>query len=55
MDKIMKNKRGLEMMTSRSSGYKQAEKNSFISYVLPDQVWLYSIKQFLGYSKNFIC
>ena len=34
MDKIMKNKRALELVTSRLSGYKQGQKNSFISDVL---------------------
>ena len=34
---------------------KQAQKNSFISYVLSDQVWWYNIKRFLSYSKNYIC
>ena len=32
---------------------KQVQKNSFISYVLSDQVW-YNIKRFLSYSKNYI-
>ena len=31
------NKRGLELVTSRSSGYKQVHKNSFISYILSDK------------------
>ena len=30
---------------------KQIQKNSFISYVLSDQVWWCNIKQFLSYSK----
>ena len=34
----MKNKRGLELVTGRSSGYKQVQKNPFISDVLPDKV-----------------
>ena len=34
---------------------KQVQKNSFISYILSDQVWWYNIKLFLSYSKNYIC
>ena len=36
--KIMKNKRGLEQVTSCSSVTKQLQKNSFICGVLPDRV-----------------
>ena len=32
---------------------KQVQKNSFISYVLSDQVWWCNIKSFLIYSKNY--
>ena len=40
MVKFIKNYRGLELVTSRSSGYKkQVQENSFISYILSDQVW----------------
>ena len=39
MDKVVKSKRGLELVTSRSSGYKTSLKIFFIiSDVLPDQV-----------------
>ena len=39
MNKIMKNKRGLELVISPSSVYKKSsEKFPFISDVLPDQV-----------------
>ena len=42
--------------TSDQSLFKlQVQKNSFISYILSDQVWWYTIKQFLSYSKNCIC
>ena len=34
---------------------KQVQKNSFISYVLSDQVWWFNITRFLCYSKNYIC
>ena len=34
---------------------KQVQKNSFISYVLSDQVRWCNIKQFLSYSKNYVC
>ena len=33
----------------------KVQKNSFISYVLSDQVWWCIIKWFLNYSKNYIC
>ena len=49
------NKRGLELLTSRSSGYQTSSKKSFISYVLSDQVWWCNIKRFLSCSKNYIC
>ena len=55
MDQIVKNKRGLELVISRSSGYKKCQNNSSISYVLSDQVWWCNIKHFLSYSKNYIC
>ena len=57
-DKTIKNKRGLELLTGRSSCYKttkQVQKHSFISNVLSDQVWWCNIKQFVSYSKNYIC
>ena len=53
MDKVIKNKRGLELVTSHSSS--QNQKNSFICYILSDQVWWCNVKQFLSYSKNCIC
>ena len=34
---------------------KQLQKNSFIHYILSDQVWWCNVKQFLSYSKNYIC
>ena len=37
MDKVIKNKRDLELVTSRSSGTKQIQKNSFIHYKLSKQ------------------
>ena len=52
MDKIMKNKSGLELLISRSIGYKKVQKNSFISDVLPDHVRWCNIKQFLSYFTN---
>ena len=33
----------------------QAQKNSFISYILSDQVRWCNIKWFLSYSKNYVC
>ena len=47
MYKVIKNKRGLELMTSPSSGYK-------ISSKLSDQIWWCNIKPFLSYSKNYL-
>ena len=38
MGKVIKNKRGLELVTSPSSGYKKSSKNFFISYILSKQV-----------------
>ena len=38
----MKNKKGLELVTSRSSGYKTSSKNTFISYISPYQLWWYN-------------
>ena len=34
---------------------KQIPKNSFTSSALFDQVWWYNMKQFLSYSKKYIC
>ena len=34
---------------------KQVQKNSFISYILSDQVWWCNMKQLLSYFKNCIC
>ena len=55
MDEIIKNKRGLELVIVRLQVMKQVHKNFFISYILPDQVWRFNIKQFLSYSKNCTC
>ena len=58
MDKVIQNKRGLELVTSHTLGYKitkQVHKNVFISYVLSDLVWWCNIKCFLSYSKNYAC
>ena len=38
MDKIAKNKRSLELVTSHFPGYKTSSKNSFDSDALPEQV-----------------
>ena len=38
MDRVIKIKRGLELVDSRSTGAKQVQKNYFISYMLSDQV-----------------
>ena len=54
MDKVIKNKRGLELVTSCSSGHKTSSEK-FLCYILSDQVWWCNVKQFLSYSKNYIC
>ena len=51
MDKIAKSKKSLELVTILSSGYKTGSENSFISFILSDQVWWCKIKRFLSYSK----
>ena len=48
-------KGGLELVISRTAGYKKGHKNFLISYILPDQVWWCNIKQFLSYSKYYAC
>ena len=54
-------KRSLDLVTSRSSGHKNSEKfrksqkNSFVRYILSHQFWWCNVKQFLSYSKNYIC
>ena len=55
MDKVITNKTDLELVTSCSSVTKQVQKSSFLNYILSDQVWWCNIKQFLSYSKNYIC
>ena len=55
MDKVIKDKRSLELVNSSSSGYKTSSEKSFISYISSDQVWWRNIKRFSSYSKNYIC
>ena len=38
MDKVIKNKKGLELVTSRSADYEKVQKYSFIRYTLSEQV-----------------
>ena len=54
IDKVMKNKRGLELVTSCFSGYKTSSQK-FLYYILSDQVWWCNIKWFLSYCKNYTC
>ena len=49
MDKVTQTKRGLEPVISCSSGFKTSS-----GYILSEQVWWCTIKQFLSYSKNYI-
>ena len=53
MDKVMKNKRSLKLVTSLFRLRKKFIKISLL-VILPDQVWCY-IKRFLSYSKNYTC
>ena len=66
MDKVTKNKRGLELVTSRNETTKQSHNGTFPqvqvnscilfnSYLTPHHIWKCNIKQFLSYSKNYIC
>ena len=55
MDKIIKNKRDMELVTSCSSDYKTSwEKFLYWLCIISSIFWCY-IKQFLSYSKNYIC
>ena len=49
IDKVIKNKRGLELVNSRSSGYEKSWEKFL--YILSDQVWWRNVKLFLSYSK----
>ena len=40
MDRVIKNKRGLELVTSHSSGYETSSQNSFICYMLQTLCYL---------------
>ena len=55
MDKVTKNKKGLELVNRCSSGYETSSKTFLYSSIPCDQVWWYNVKQFLSYSKNYIC
>ena len=58
IDKIIKNKKNYwwnKVTFKANSGYKTSSENSFISYVLSDQVWWCNTKQFLSYSRIYIC
>ena len=55
MDKFIKDKRGLELVTSPSSGHETSSENSFNRYILSDQFWRCNVKLLLSYPKNNIC
>ena len=55
MDKVIKNKRGLELWPVSLQVRKQVQKNLFISYLLSDQVWWCNTKRFFSYSKTYTC
>ena len=50
--KVIKNKSGLELVTSRSSGY-ETSSQKFLYYLLSDQVKWCNIKRFSSYSENY--
>ena len=54
MDKMIENKRGLELESVPLQVIKQVQKN-FLSYISSDsdQVWWYNMKQFLSYSDDY--
>ena len=56
MDKFIKNRRRLEqvMWPVPLQVRKQIQKNSFILYILSDQVWWCNVKQFWSYFKNYM-
>ena len=54
MDRIIKNKRGLELATSRSSGYEASSKILLYSLYIIWPSLMINVKQFLSYSKNYI-
>ena len=57
IDKLIKNKRGLELVTSSSSGYKTSSEKFlyYSSYVWFDHIWWCNTKRFLSYFENYIC
>ena len=55
MDKVIINKRGLELVEVALQVTYQVQKYSFVHYILADRVWWCNVKQFLSFSKNFIC
>ena len=54
MEKVIKKKWGLELVSSHYSRYETSPQNLYIGYILFDQVWWCNIKRFLSYSKNYI-
>ena len=54
MDKIVKNKRGLELITTLSLCCKTWLEKYFFSDLSPGQFWWFSTKGFLSYFKHFI-
>ena len=55
MDKNIKNKSGLELVTSRSSDHQTSSERFLYSLYIIWQIWWCNIKQFFSYSKNYIC
>ena len=52
MEKVIKKERGLELVTSPSSGY-ETSSQKFLYYILPDHVWWFNIKRCFSYFKNY--
>ena len=52
MDKVIKKKGGMELVTSHSSGHQKTP--LLVTYYLNNFDDVYSVKQFLSYSKNLL-
>ena len=55
MEKLSKTKGAWNWWPVGLQVIKQVQKNSFLRYTLSEQVWSCNVKQFLSYSKNYIC
>ena len=55
MEKVIKNKRGLELVTGCSSGYETSSEKFLYSLYITWPKLMINVKQFLSYSKHYIC